>query len=559
LPSRTEVYPRVELGRIQQELSSQPGVSVIIFDQVCAAEKRRRRKINAFPDPDRRVFINAEVCEGCGDCSVQSNCLAIQPLETELGRKRKIDQSACNKDISCLKGFCPSFITVEGARPRRAAVVENDDSPLPEPPVPPLGAGFNMMITGVGGTGVVTIGAIVGMAARLQGFGASLYDMTGLSQKGGAVFSHVRLYSRADDVFSARIGPGESDVLLACDVIAAVHPEVTSTLRRGHTLVVANTDIMATADFQVLRDLTIPRDRLLETLADLAGAPPRMFAATHLAESLLGDSIAANIVMLGYAWQLGRIPLTLPALEQAIKLNGRAVEANMKALRAGRARALAAPHDSTHPPPPDLGGFIEGRTRALKAYWTRAYADRYATLMRTVRDAARPLEGGDRFAWAAARAAYKLMAYKDEYEVARLYSNGQFREDLHREFEGTRKVRVHLSPPGLVGKDPTTGRPRKINVGGWIFPVFRVLAACRGLRESPFDLFGRSEERRLERQLRDVFLARLEILVAKLNQDNIGAATELTESVMQVRGFGPVKATAAQALLSRLQSVAEVR
>jgi indolepyruvate ferredoxin oxidoreductase len=231
----------------------------------------------------------------------------------------------------------------------------------------------------------------------------------------------------------------------------------------------------------------------------------------------------------------------------------------MRALRAGRARALAEPHDSTHKPPPDLGEFVEGRTRSLEAYWNRAYADRYRTLLKTVRDAARPLEGGDRFAWAAARAAYKLMAYKDEYEVARLYSNGQFREDLHREFEGTRKVRVHLSPPGLVGKDPTTGRPRKINVGGWIFPVFRVLAACRGLRESPFDLFGRSEERRLERQLRDVFLARLEILVAKLNQDNIGAATELTESVMQVRGFGPVKATAAQALLSRLQSVAEVR
>jgi indolepyruvate ferredoxin oxidoreductase len=559
LPSNTEVYPRVELGRIQQELRTQPGVSVIIFDQVCAAEKRRRRKINAFPDPDRRVFINAEVCEGCGDCSVQSNCLAIQPLETELGRKRKIDQSACNKDISCLKGFCPSFVTVEGARPRRAAVVENDDSPLPEPQVPPLGAGFNMMITGVGGTGVVTIGAIVGMAARLQGLGASLYDMTGLSQKGGAVFSHVRLSSRADAVLTARIGPGESDVLLACDVIAAVHPEVTSTLRRGHTLVVANTDIVATADFQVLRDLTIPQDRLLETLADFAGAPPRMFAATQLAESLLGDSIAANIVMLGYAWQLGRIPLTLRALEQAIKLNGRAVEANMKALRAGRARALAAPHDSTHKPPPDLGGFIEGRARALKAYWTSAYADRYATLMRTVRDAARPLEGGDRFAWAAARAAYKLMAYKDEYEVARLYSNGQFREDLHREFEGTQKVRVHLSPPGLVGTDPSTGRPRKISVGGWIFSVFRILAACRGLREGPFDFFGRTEERRLERQLRDALLARLKVLAAELNQDNIGAATELTESVMQVRGFGPVKATAAQALLSRLQSVAEVR
>jgi indolepyruvate ferredoxin oxidoreductase len=316
---------------------------------------------------------------------------------------------------------------------------------------------------------------------------------------------------------------------------------------------------MATADFQVHRDLTVPQGRLLETLTDLAGAPPRMFAATQLAETLLGDSIAANIVMLGYAWQLGRIPLTLQAVEQAIELNGRAVEANMKALRAGRARALAEPNDSTHKPSPDLGEFIEGRTRALEAYWNRAYADRYATLMRTVRDAARPLEGDDRFAWAAARAAYKLMAYKDEYEVARLYSNGQFREALQRELEGTKKVRVHLSPPGLVGKDPSTGRHRKISVGGWIFPVFRILAVCRGLREGPFDLFGRTEERRLERELRGAFLARLKILAAELNQDNIGAATELIESVMQVRGFGPVKAAAAQALLSRLQSVVAMR
>ena len=558
LPSRTEVYARHELARIQQELRIQPGVSVIIFDQVCAAEKRRRRKINAYPDPDRRVFINAAVCEGCGDCSVQSNCLAIQPLETELGRKRRIDQSACNKDISCLKGFCPSFVIVKGARLRRAVPVESDDSPLPEPTIPAIGAGFNMMITGIGGTGVVTVGAIVGMAARLQGFGASLYDMTGLSQKGGAVFSHVRLCAQADAVLPARIGPGESDVLLACDVIAAVHPEVTSTVRRGHTLIVANTDIMATADFQVQRDLTIPHARLLETLTELAGERPRMFAATRLAEELLGDSIGANIVMLGYAWQCGRIPITLHALVQAIKLNGRAVDANMKAFRAGRAKALAEIHDSP-PAPPDLDAFVEGRTRALEAYWNRAYADRYATLMRVVRDAARPLEGGEKFVWAAARAAYKLMAYKDEYEVARLYSNGQFRDALQRELEGTRRSRVYLSPPGLVGKDSSTGRPRKISVGGWIFPVFRVLAACRGVREGPLDLFGRSAERRLERALRDAYLAHLKNLSAELNQDNLTSGTELAESVMQVRGFGPVKAPAAHALLARLESSRKVR
>jgi indolepyruvate ferredoxin oxidoreductase len=558
LPPNTELYARDALGRIQQELRSHPGVSVIVFDQVCAAEKRRRRKIKTFPDPVRRVFINAEVCEGCGDCSVQSNCLAIQPLETELGRKRRIDQSACNKDISCLKGFCPSFVMVEGARPRRAVAGNADNSLLPEPDMPAIGSGFNMMITGIGGTGVVTIGAIVGMAARLQGLGASLYDMTGLSQKGGAVFSHVRISPRADEVLPARIGPGESDVLLACDVIAAVHPEVTSTVKRGHTLIVANTDIMATADFQLHRDLTVPQERLLETLTGLAGASPRVFAATQLAEHLLGDSIAANIIMLGYAWQCGRIPLTLQALEQAIELNGRAVEANMKAFRAGRAQALAETHDST-PSPPDLDAFIERRAQALQTYWNRAYAERYLSVMQFVRDAAKPLEGGDRFAWAAARAAYKLMAYKDEYEVARLYSNGQFLDALHRELEGVRKVRVYLSPPGLVGTDPDTGRPRKISVGSWIFPVFRALAACRRLREGPLDLFARTAERRLDRRLRDAFLARLQTLAAELNQNNIAAAIELTDSVMQVRGFGPVKAPAAAALLSRLEPSREVR
>jgi indolepyruvate ferredoxin oxidoreductase len=557
LPPNTELYARDALGRIQQELRSHPGVSVIVFDQVCAAEKRRRRKIHAFPDPDRRVFINAEVCEGCGDCSVQSNCLAIQPLETELGRKRRIDQSACNKDISCLKGFCPSFVMVEGARPRRAVAVTEDSSPLPEPDVPPLGSGFNMMITGIGGTGVVTIGAIVGMAARLQGLGASLYDMTGLSQKGGAVFSHVRLCPRPDAVLPARIGPGESDVLLACDVIAAVHPEVTTTIKRDHTLVVANTDIMATADFQQHRDLTVPQGRLLETLTELAGASPRTLSATQIAEHLLGDSIAANMLMLGYAWQCGRIPLALQALEQAIELNGRAVEANMKAFRAGRAQALAETLDP-RPAPPDLDAFIERRTQALQTYWNRAYAERYRSVMQVVRDAAKSLEGGDRFAWAAARAAYKLMAYKDEYEVARLYSNGQFLDALHRELDGVRKVRVYVSPPGLVRTDPDTGRPRKISVGSWIFPVFRVLAACRGLREGPLDLFARTAERRLERRLRDAFLTRLQTLAAELNQNNIGAAIELADTVMQVRGFGPVKAPAAAALLSRLEPSREV-
>jgi len=555
LPANTELHARDELRRIQDELRIQPGVSVIIFDQVCAAEKRRRRKIGAFPAISQRVFINAEVCEGCGDCSVQSNCLAIQPLETELGRKRKIDQSACNADVSCLKGFCPSFVTVAGARPRRTATFAHE-SALSEPQVPPLGTSFNLMITGIGGTGVVTVGAILGMAARLQGLGASLYDVTGLSQKGGAVFSHVRISAAADAVLPARIGPGESDLLLACDVIAAVHPEALSTVRSGHTFIVANTEITATADFQIRRDLTVPHVRMLDRLTEVAGAPPRMFAASSLAESLVGDSIAANILMLGYAWQCGQVPLTLSSLEQAIKLNGRAVEANLKAFRAGRAKAL----DKTPTPQPvplDPDSFIERRAKALGDYWNKRYATRYAALMRAVCDAARPLQGGEHFVWAAARAAFKLMAYKDEYEVARLYSNGEFREALNREFEGKGKIKVYLSPPGLVGMDSRTGRMRKIGVGRWIFPVFRLLAACRGLREGPLDPFARTAERRLERRLREEFLSRLQWFAANLNQANLPGAIEFAESVMQVRGFGAVKAPAAHALLARLESYNE--
>jgi len=347
-------------------------------------------------------------------------------------------------------------------------------------------------------------------------------------------------------------------VVLACDVIAAVHPEVTSTVRRGHTFIVANTDIVPTADFQQHRDLTVPDGQLLQTLTELAGGSPRAFSAAQLATNLLGDSIGANIVMLGYAWQCGRIPLTLQSLEQAIKLNGRAAEANIKAFRAGRAKALGEIHDSPSVPL-DLDAFIERRTRALEAYWNRSYAERYATLMRLVRAAARPLEGGERFMWAAARAAYKLMAYKDEYEVARLYSSRQFRDALHRELDGALKVRIYLSPAGLVGQDPSTGRPRKISVGEWIFPAFRLLAACRGLREGPLDLFGRTAERRLERRLRDAFLGHLATVAAGLNPDNIAAAIEITESVMQVRGFGPVKAPAAQALLAKLQPGREVK
>jgi indolepyruvate ferredoxin oxidoreductase len=550
LPAGTELYGRDELTRIQGELSRQSGVSVLIYDQVCAAEKRRRRKMKALADPPKRVFINALVCEGCGDCSLQSNCTAIQPLATELGRKRSIDQSACNKDYSCVKGFCPSFVIVEGVNPRRRTR-NLQDAELPEPNLPAFDRSFNLVVAGIGGTGVVTIGALLGMAARIEGYGASLYDMTGLSQKGGAVFSHVRVLRTLDEVAPARLGPSEADVVLACDLIAAVHPEVTQSIHREHTAIFGNTDTAATADFQIRRDMEIPQARLLETLQKLAGTVPRLVAATTLSREHFGDSIASNLIMLGLAWQCGRIPLHRESIEQAIRLNGRAAEANLAAFRLGRAQAVgvnSAPADE-----PDLDAFINRRIQDLEIYWNRSYAERYGALLQQVREAAREIDAEDAWPWAVARAAYKLMAYKDEYEVARLYTDPRFRHALAEEFEGKAKLSVQLAPPLFARVDRVSGRSRKITLGPWVFQAFKVLAACRRWREGPLDFFGKTAERGMERELREAFLRRVSAQAAALTSENLPAAIELANSASQVRGFGPVKEGAAQAMLKALR------
>ena len=538
-------------------MKQEAGVSVLIYDQTCAAEKRRRRKIKAYPDPDRRLFINAAVCEGCGDCSVQSNCLAIQPLETELGRKRRIDQSACNKDFSCVKGFCPSFVTVVGGRPKRAATHEAAESTagLPEPAVPALGDGFDLVIAGVGGTGVVTVSAILGMAARIEGFGASLYDSTGLSQKGGQVFSHVRVRAGVDDVVPARVGTEEADLVLGCDLVAAVQGEALNTIASGRTLVITNSDTLATADFQLNRDLQISADSLTGRLAAAAGREPTMVAASTQSEALLGDSIGANVLMLGFAWQRGAIPLSRAAIEQAIRINGKAVDANLKAFAAGRAAGLAP----VGPAAPGAAGslsldeFTTRRRADLTQYWKEAYARRYTDFMSSVRDITRSIEGGDELAWAVARSAFKLMAYKDEYEVARLYSDGEFRKSVAREFEGVRGLKVHLSPPLLARKDPITGRPRKMAFGAWIIPVMRLLAGMKFLRESPLDIFGWSEERKLERTARDLYLEAMHARVANLDAASLGEAIALARAPADVRGFGLVKAPGLHALVARLR------
>lgn len=549
LPAGTELRHRDALATVQESLRREPGVSILIYDQVCAAEKRRRRKVGTFPDPDRRVFINALVCEGCGDCSAESNCLAIQPLETELGTKRRIDQSACNKDVSCTKGFCPSFVTVEGGRPRRTARTERAEGGLPSPVLPAVTDHFDLLIAGIGGSGVVTLSAILGMAARIDGLGASLYDMTGLSQKGGAVFSHIRFVRSPNIIAAAKIGPGQADVVIACDLIAGVHPECLETISEA-TRLLANSDVTATADFQVSGKSVIEPGALIAKLAHSTLRHPRTLPATRLAQKLFGDSIAANMLMLGYAWQLGYIPLTSAAIEGAIKLNDKSVATNLAAFTAGRRAA------SGEQPPPgsenQLKDFIAARTADLVCYWNRKYAERYSTLLGEVQSAVAALDRGDEFIWAVARSAYKLMAYKDEYEVARLYSDGRFRSALAQAFENVRAIKLNLAPPLIASRDPQTGKPRKMTFGSWIMPLLAVLARLKSLREGPFDVFARSPDRRLERALRDAYLPAIRQLAGTISVHNVEDHIDIAKAPLEVRGYGHVKSPAAEALLSRL-------
>lgn len=555
LPRDTELRHRDDLAAVQEVLRRERGVTVIIYEQVCAAEKRRRRKVREYPDPDRRIFINPLVCEGCGDCSLESNCLAIQPLDTELGRKRQIDQSACNKDFSCVKGFCPSFVTVIGGKPRRTVrsdIAGIQDQDLPEPAVPGIDDGFDLLIAGIGGTGVISVSAIVGMAARIEGLGASLYDMTGLSQKGGQVFSHVRLRPIPEEVVPARVGPGQAQLILACDLIAAVQPEVLETIGAGKTFVVGNSDLVTTADFQRQRDLSISPTLLISNLAEASGSEPQLIPAAALSEELLGDSIGANLLMLGYAWQRGRIPLQRASIERAIALNDKAVDASLKAFAAGRSAALEIRTPSARLP--SVQEFIGSRIGDLTRYWDARYAERYAKLMALATSSARGIEGAEAFVWAVARSAYKLMAYKDEYEVARLYCDGRFQSALAGAFQDVRSIRIHLAPPFLSSMNSRAGRIRKHAFGRWIMTLFRVLHRLRGLREGPLDIFGRSAERRLERELREAYLARMAKLAVTLSAHNLSDAIALALTPGEVRGFGHVKTGPARSLLARLSA-----
>jgi indolepyruvate ferredoxin oxidoreductase len=567
LPSGVTVHHRDELDAVQRELRELPGASGIVYEQTCATEKRRRRKRGTHPDPDKRVFINQDVCEGCGDCSVQSNCVSVQPLETEFGRKRRIDQSTCNKDFSCIKGFCPSFVTVTGAKiATRAGADPKRLEPLlaslPEPVRRALGKeGFNLLVAGIGGTGVLTVGALLGMAAHLDGFGATVLDQTGMAQKGGAVTSHIRINSDPNAIYTSRLGVGTADVVLGCDMIVTSGPEVMKTVRAQSATIVLNEDVTPTGDFQTNRKLDLGEAEMEAAVAaGLNGGTLLKFAATKLATDLTGDSIATNILMVGYALQKGLLPVSKEAIEEAIRLNGSFVKGNLRTFALGRliahapealARELAA--EPAAPALDTVESVIASRRRLLTAYQNESYADRYSGFVRQVEQtvAGKQLVGGELFVREVALTLARLMAYKDEYEVARLHADPLFWERLRTQFTGGFKVRFHLAPPILPGKD-AAGRPRKREFGPWMLPVFRLLARLRRLRGTPFDPFGRTAERRMERSLIDEYCRLITGISADLEQCNLSAGIEIAEAANDVRGYGPVKHAAFDEYRKRL-------
>ncbi len=556
LPAGVAVHDRRLMMRLQEEMRTTPGVTAIIYDQTCAAEKRRRRKRGRLPDPPRRVFINDLVCEGCGDCSEQSNCVSIEPLETALGRKRRINQSTCNKDFSCLEGFCPSFVTVEGGQVRksRAGMGDAPLPELPEPQVPAIEDAYSILVTGIGGTGVLTIGALLGVAAHLEGKGCSVLDMSGLAQKGGAVLSHVRLYRDTADEHSPRIIAGGTDLLLACDAVVAAGKEAQQTLAARRSRAVINADLTPVADFVRDGDMDFRAEAILDALARRSRDEARFaLPASTLAEALMGDSIATNVFLLGYAWQKGFVPLSRAAIEEAIRLNRVAVEMNLRSFHWGRVAAhdMAAVEALARPPlpthwrfePESLDALIAHRSEFLTAYQSRRLAARYRRLVERVREAETALPGaGTMLTQAVARNYFKLLAYKDEYEVARLFAESDFESRLKAQFEGDFRLKFHLAPPLLSRTDPATGRPRKREFGPWMGRIFPILAKFRRLRGTPFDPFGWNHERRLERRLIAKYESLVEDILARLTAGNLEIAVALAQIPDMIRGFGPVKA-----------------
>ncbi|SDV48270.1 indolepyruvate ferredoxin oxidoreductase family protein [Chitinasiproducens palmae] len=571
------VHHRKELDAIQRMLRDTAGTTALIYDQTCATEKRRRRKRGSYPDPARRVVINEAVCEGCGDCSVQSNCLSVEPVDTEFGRKRQINQSSCNKDFSCLNGYCPSFVTLEGAQLKkpRAAQLDHDDWPaLPEPALPALARPTRLLVAGIGGTGVVTIGALLGMAGHLEARGVSVLDVTGLAQKGGAVMSHIQIAANPSGLFATRIAVGEADVVIGADALVAASDEALSRMRPDTTRVVVNRANAPTAALISDPDWRFPAQAAEDAIAAAARVLDTI-NANALAVGLLGDAIYANPLLLGFAWQRGWIPLSGAAIRRAIELNDVAVEANLRAFEWGR-RAAEAPERVADAIRSQSGAdrasgervvtlhtarsvelLIERHVAALTAYQDARYAARYRERIERVRAAETALGDAGRKAAlteAVARSLHKVMAYKDEYEVARLQADPAFLASLRERFEGDWKPNYHMAPP-LFAKKDAQGRPLKQQYGAWMLTAMRMLARCKGLRGTALDPFGRTQERRDERALIADYEALVDELVAGLSLDRLPLAVELAGLPQDVRGYGHIKERNLAQVRTRWQSL----
>ncbi len=547
-PQGCTVHHRDDLEVVQRTLARVPGLTVLIYDQTCAAEKRRRRKRGVLPTPRQRVIINEEVCEGCGDCGLTSNCVAIVPVETPSGRKRQIDQSSCNMDMSCIKGFCPALVTVTGVRPRRS---NNDachslaSAHLPPPTMAPLDRPWDIVVAGIGGTGVVTVGALLGMAAHLAGHAVTVLDMIGMAQKGGAVVSHIRIARSPEELHAPRISDGGARLLLACDMVTAAAPDTLRKLAPGTTTAIVNSEKTMTGAFALDPDLAYPLDALRSSLEGAVGrAGIVVVDATRLAGSLLGDGIAANLFMLGHALQKGLLPLPGHAIDRAIELNGVAVETNRNAVLLGRhaAHDMMAVRNLVETDIDDQTSLVERNAAFLASWQDRSWAERYLDLVHRVSDAERRLTPGtDDLAIAVSRQAFRLMSYKDEYEVARLHVDGAFAKKLQETFDGEPGLQFHLAPPLISRRDPATGQRAKRTFGSWIIVVFRCLAAMRRLRGSVLDPFGWQRDRREERQLISDYFNRMNEVVVALTPANHSAAVDLANFPSQIRGFGHVK------------------
>jgi indolepyruvate ferredoxin oxidoreductase len=579
------VHHRDELDAVQKLLREVAGCSVMIYDQTCATEKRRRRKRGTMVDAPKRVIINELVCEGCGDCSVQSNCLSVEPVETEFGRKRRINQNSCNKDYSCVKGFCPSFVTVQGGRfkPKHTGQVRPSPStlsPIPEPKLPPCDVPWGIVVAGVGGTGVITIGQLLGMAAHLEGKDVVTQDAAGLAQKGGATWSHIQIANRFIDsatgadvdtnadvasILTTKVGTAEADLVIGCDPIVTALPSTLSVMRAGRTFVALNTHGAPTAAFVKNPDWQFPAAHCGLAIEQAVGAEHvGAFDAEQLAVQLLGDSLYTNPLMLGYAWQRGRVPLSHAALLRAMELNNVQVANNKLAFEWGRCAAhdLGAVQTLLQPgflqpdeqvvrftKPAPLDELIAKRVTFLTSYQNAAYAARYTTLVSKVRAVETALGSGHKLTEAVARYFFKLMAYKDEYEVARLHTDNQFLAQIAAQFEGDYKLHYHLAPPILASKAAAhQALAKKVAFGPWMLTVFKILATLKPLRGTVFDLFGHTAERQAERALIIEYQTCIENLLSTLNNHNLNLACQIARLPEEIRGYGHVKARHLQAV-----------